>query len=210
MTSQIMTADSLIQMLEAQFPLHALTEEQRGKVRGLMGAVIEFSNACVEEERNACAEVARNACLVPPDGGSPTEDEVTVCEEAARRILARGQPVDPIHMGPATVAAEPTRHVYLLSDYDEYGSGNVIATLDRSRLPAMLKLMLPRYRLEGTDPEATLSQLLQKTDPELTGIDLLTHGGQNSFGSSPHSLTSGWGGPQLHVVRLDETIGAKP
>ena len=34
------------------------------------------------------AYVAINACLVPPDGGSPTEAERLVCEEAHRRILA--------------------------------------------------------------------------------------------------------------------------
>jgi hypothetical protein len=34
-----------------------------------------------------CASIAKQACLVAPDGGSPTEDEYLVCEEAARRIL---------------------------------------------------------------------------------------------------------------------------
>lgn len=37
-------------------------------------------------ERAACQ--ARNACLVPPDGGSPTADEIAVCDEAERRIRA--------------------------------------------------------------------------------------------------------------------------
>ena len=31
---------------------------------------------------------AQHACLVPPDGGSPTEEEVIVCDEAAKRIRA--------------------------------------------------------------------------------------------------------------------------
>jgi hypothetical protein len=39
----------------------------------------------------AAADTARSACLVQPDGGSPTEDERRVCEEAARRILASGK-----------------------------------------------------------------------------------------------------------------------
>ena len=39
------------------------------------------------DERSRCAKVARNGCLVPPDGGSPTEDEAAMCEEIARRIL---------------------------------------------------------------------------------------------------------------------------
>ena len=35
-----------------------------------------------------CAAIARNACLVPPDGGSPTEEERLVCEAAEQNILA--------------------------------------------------------------------------------------------------------------------------
>ncbi|WP_422049877.1 hypothetical protein [Shimia sp.] len=45
----------------------------------------------VKVEREACAYIALNACLVPPDGGSPTEAEAAVCDEAARRIRARGE-----------------------------------------------------------------------------------------------------------------------
>ena len=40
------------------------------------------------EALEAAAYVAVNACLVPPDGGSPTEDERLVCEEAYKRIRA--------------------------------------------------------------------------------------------------------------------------
>lgn len=40
------------------------------------------------EAIEAAAYVAVNACLVPPDGGSPTEDERLVCEEAYKRIRA--------------------------------------------------------------------------------------------------------------------------
>ena len=43
----------------------------------------------IAAERVRCAVVARNGCLVPPDGGSPTEDERLLCEEIARRILAK-------------------------------------------------------------------------------------------------------------------------
>lgn len=35
-----------------------------------------------------CAKVVSQSCLVPPDGGSPTEQEVDVCDEARRRILS--------------------------------------------------------------------------------------------------------------------------
>lgn len=42
----------------------------------------EARNAALEE----AAQVAAQACLVPPDGGSPTEDEYRVCEAAASYI----------------------------------------------------------------------------------------------------------------------------
>lgn len=38
--------------------------------------------------RTRAAWVAFNACLVPPDGGSPSEEERLVCDEACRRIEA--------------------------------------------------------------------------------------------------------------------------
>lgn len=57
-----------------------------------VGAMMNaWLSANVAIEREACAKVAENACLVDPDGGSPTEEERIVCEEAARRIRARGQ-----------------------------------------------------------------------------------------------------------------------
>lgn len=40
-------------------------------------------NAAIME----AAGIAGNACLVPPDGGSPTEAEVAVCDTAYQRIL---------------------------------------------------------------------------------------------------------------------------
>jgi hypothetical protein len=46
------------------------------------------ANAVREETIRQCAEIACNACLVPPDGGSPTEEERLICEAASRNILA--------------------------------------------------------------------------------------------------------------------------
>lgn len=40
----------------------------------------------------AAAKVAREGCLVPPDGGSPTTEEVVLCEEIERRIRALAPP----------------------------------------------------------------------------------------------------------------------
>lgn len=34
-----------------------------------------------------CAEIARHSCLVPPDGGSPTEEECCISEMCASRLL---------------------------------------------------------------------------------------------------------------------------
>jgi hypothetical protein len=49
--------------------------------------------SALEAERRAAleeaAKVAEWAHMVPPDGGSPTEEEKAVADEAARRIRAR-------------------------------------------------------------------------------------------------------------------------
>ena len=50
------------------------------------GELLAFAAAVADAERKRCAQIARNGCLVPPDGGSPTEDEAALCEEIARRI----------------------------------------------------------------------------------------------------------------------------
>jgi hypothetical protein len=48
----------------------------------------------VNKKLDHAAYLARHACLVPPDGGSPTEDEAAVCDEAAKRILAQKHVAD--------------------------------------------------------------------------------------------------------------------
>ena len=45
--------------------------------------------AAVLAEREACAVIAYNGCLVPPDGGSPSEAEVMLCDAIAAAIRAR-------------------------------------------------------------------------------------------------------------------------
>jgi hypothetical protein len=64
---------------------------------GSTRAIQAFARALLDEickEREACADVALNACLVPPDGGSPTEEDRLMCERAADLILARSVPSD--------------------------------------------------------------------------------------------------------------------
>lgn len=39
------------------------------------------------EERERCAAIARDACLVPPDGGSMTEEERRICEDIDAAIM---------------------------------------------------------------------------------------------------------------------------
>ena len=45
-----------------------------------------YAQAAVMAERERCALIAVSGCLVPPDGGSPTDDERLLCGEIARRI----------------------------------------------------------------------------------------------------------------------------
>jgi hypothetical protein len=42
----------------------------------------------LREALREAAMIAENGCLVPPDGGSPTEDERLMCRAIAVRILA--------------------------------------------------------------------------------------------------------------------------
>jgi len=88
--------------------------------------------------------------------------------------------------------AEKT-YVYLLSDYDEYGAENVTATLDRGRLIELIdENWAPteaRSVAWNAEAKTKLAELLLETDDELA-----------SRGS--HNLQAGWGGIQLHVVRL--------
>lgn len=44
--------------------------------------------AAVKRALKKAESIAANACLVPPDGGSPTDDEVAVCNAAANYIRA--------------------------------------------------------------------------------------------------------------------------
>ena len=80
------------------------------------------------------------------------------------------------------------QYVYLIADHDEYGSENMRATLDRSLVP---KLFEDGWRPQ--EPEQ-LAKLLGKTDEELARR------------RAGHDLSDGWGGPQLFVVRLDESV----
>lgn len=85
---------------------------------------------------------------------------------------------------------EPGPYLYILSDHAEDGAENVCATLDRSLLPRLIDRNWPdtteRWR---ADAKAGLAHLLKESDEELLSPD-------------GHNCHHGWGGIQLHVVRL--------
>jgi len=62
------------------------------KCRGVPGELFGAPAGTFAEGIEAAAKVAREGCLVPPDGGSPTTEEVVLCEEIERRIRALAPP----------------------------------------------------------------------------------------------------------------------
>lgn len=70
----------------------AYDEARRGPVDRIEAVFAAIAPLIIEE----CARIAQDACLVPPDGGSPTEAECAVADEAARRIRSLMEsPYDP-------------------------------------------------------------------------------------------------------------------
>ncbi len=59
-------------------------EEYKNRAR-YSDADLEHAKKSVRER---CANIARNGCLLPPDGGSPTDAEVEMCDSIAKAILA--------------------------------------------------------------------------------------------------------------------------
>ena len=56
-------------------------------VRAVVNAILPLHRAMIiEEVVNKCARIAEEAWLVPPDGGSASEEVTDVCQEAAARI----------------------------------------------------------------------------------------------------------------------------
>lgn len=96
--------DTSKEAVERAANLVRLTFHERSMERGWADLMIALAadrdhlRREVEEARDnaldEAADQAWHACLVPPDGGSPTDDEVAVCEEAAKRILALKEPTN--------------------------------------------------------------------------------------------------------------------
>lgn len=93
-------ADAEIAAAEtAMPPQHNIKDQWRSNIGDDVAAAIRAQphdrtaldaaiRAAKVEAWKEAAVVAANACLVDPDGGSPTEEERLVCDEAYRRILA--------------------------------------------------------------------------------------------------------------------------
>jgi hypothetical protein len=73
--------------------------------------------------------------------------------------------------------------VYLLSDYDEHGSENMVATVD----PAKLEPLLVKHWNLPKSIDGDVAALRAALDENKTG---------------KWTLPGGWGGVQLHVVDL--------
>ncbi len=98
---------------------------------------------------------------------------------------------------------ESTKVVYTLSEYKEHGAEKVTATLDKSLLIEVLEKNWPlekefafQRQISKEEHEEwispyreSLKELMQKPDEELVS-------------SCGQDLCDGWGGLQLHVVKL--------
>ena len=119
------------------------------------------------------------------------------------------------------------QYVYILSVYDEHGSEEVCATLDRAQLPKMVKRwhyaaieILPEWpedrktRVEASNQDRakqsreideSIVSLLERTDEDLSARSA-TLTKRSGMGVNGHELQSGWGGVMLHVVPLEEWL----
>lgn len=91
-------------------------------------------------------------------------------------------------------------YVYILSWHDEHGAEAVHATLNRDVVRALLRDAYgddPRWH---TEADSKLAELLEHPDEELSRQETNS---DELHGVMPHKLCNGWGGPQLHVVKLE-------
>ena len=86
-----MTQNEIIEMLRASCDKDKVDPEQNGFWVIVTEELEAFAKLVAEKEREACAQIAIYGCMVPPDGGSPTEDERLLCEHIAHSIRARGE-----------------------------------------------------------------------------------------------------------------------
>jgi hypothetical protein len=93
------------------------------------------------------------------------------------------------------------KYVYLLSDHEEHGAEHVVATLFRGRLAALIdETWGDVYKSDCKAEKIALVSLLELGDEELSAP--MEECGRSERGSMGHLLNDGWGGIQLHVVKL--------
>lgn len=73
--------------------------------------------------------------------------------------------------------------VYLLSDYEENGSTNMVGTNDKDKV---MDLMKSCFAWAYDEDSEELKKLLEEDKPSC----------------SPYTLGKGWGGVQLHIIEL--------
>lgn len=104
-------------------------------------------------------------------------------------------------------------YVYLLSDYDEHGSDNVHATTNREDVLPMFERLTatdlsdaPIWVKTEQQKEAYLARVANyRAEAVATLTELLTQPDEVLAEQQKHGLLSGWGGHQLHVVKLEGT-----
>lgn len=73
--------------------------------------------------------------------------------------------------------------VYLLSDYNEYGSENVVGTMDKSKVMELMKSNFSFWSEDNSD------ELIKTLNEDVAS-------------TMPYTLGKGWGGVQLHIIEL--------
>jgi hypothetical protein len=87
-------------------------------------------------------------------------------------------------------------YLYLISDYDEYGSGNMKAYYSIQDLIEDL----PEYLTAGSNLSPDSGWVVQRTKDIKLHIRFMAE----TPARTPFNLTDGWGGQQLHIIERPE------
>lgn len=87
-----------------------------------------------------------------------------------------------------------SEYVYILSTYGEYGAEGVVATLDRNALLPLLRKQFGAHFVEIERECGVLEKLLLLHDDAYLA--------EKTDHTQQIDLSKGWGGVQLHVVKL--------
>jgi len=104
-------------------------------------------------------------------------------------------------------------YVYTISVYDEHGSDDVRATLVRAAVPAMLDRAIAaewatvpdwvKTDQQVSDHAARRAAITAEAQQGLAAC--LARADEDLAFTQKFGLTRGWGGHQLHVVKLEES-----